>query len=95
MKTLVYSFKVLKKYLRLEELNKMSLAEIIEICRERNLPTDENKAQLISDLLFWVKRYLFNNGSVFIYLFWSRKIIQDLYLHLLHHNLALYQILGI
>ncbi|GAA5810942.1 hypothetical protein MFLAVUS_004370 [Mucor flavus] len=47
------SLEVLKKYLRLEELNKMSLAEIIEICRERNLPTDENKAQLISDLLFW------------------------------------------
>jgi hypothetical protein len=34
----------------------MSLADIIEICRERNLPTEGKKSQLISDLLFWVKK---------------------------------------
>ncbi|KAG0735487.1 hypothetical protein G6F62_011049 [Rhizopus arrhizus] len=31
----------------------MLLADIIEICRERNLPTEGTKSQLISDLLFW------------------------------------------
>ncbi|KAL9545686.1 hypothetical protein PS6_008097 [Mucor atramentarius] len=31
----------------------MSLADIIDICRERNLPTEGKKSQLISDLLFW------------------------------------------
>ncbi|RCH93599.1 hypothetical protein CU097_010424 [Rhizopus azygosporus] len=39
--------------LRYEELNQMLLADIIEICRERNLPTEGTKSQLISDLLFW------------------------------------------
>lgn len=34
----------------------MSLADIIDICRERNLPTEGEKSQLISDLLFWVKK---------------------------------------
>ncbi|GAA5795432.1 hypothetical protein HPULCUR_000789 [Helicostylum pulchrum] len=41
------------EYLRVEELKEMSLAEIIEICQERNLPTEGDKSQLISDLLFW------------------------------------------
>ncbi|KAI9366386.1 kinase-like domain-containing protein [Pilaira anomala] len=41
------------EYLRYEELNEMSLADIIDICRERNLPTEGEKSQLISDLLFW------------------------------------------
>ncbi|KAI8889246.1 kinase-like protein [Backusella circina FSU 941] len=36
-----------------EELNEMVLADIIDICRERNLPTEGTKSQLISDLLFW------------------------------------------
>jgi hypothetical protein len=32
----------------------MVLADIIDICRERNLPTEGTKSQLISDLIFWV-----------------------------------------
>lgn len=45
----------IKKALKYEELHQMLLADIIEICRERNLPTEGTKSQLISDLLFWVK----------------------------------------
>ncbi|KAG2203466.1 hypothetical protein INT47_008193 [Mucor saturninus] len=41
------------EHLQYEELNDMSLADIIDICRERNLPTEGKKSQLISDLLFW------------------------------------------
>ncbi|KAL7317793.1 hypothetical protein PS15m_004100 [Mucor circinelloides] len=39
--------------LEYDQLNEMSLADIIDICRERNLPTEGKKSQLISDLLFW------------------------------------------
>ncbi|KAG1086978.1 hypothetical protein G6F42_020785 [Rhizopus arrhizus] len=41
------------EYLEYDQLNEMSLADIIDICRERNLPTEGKKSQLISDLLFW------------------------------------------
>ncbi|CAO3612429.1 unnamed protein product [Mucor hiemalis] len=41
------------EYLESDELNEMPLADIIEICRDRNLPTEGTKSQLISDLLFW------------------------------------------
>ncbi|CAO3702828.1 unnamed protein product [Rhizopus stolonifer] len=36
-----------------EELNQMLLADIIELCHKRNLPTEGTKSQLISDILFW------------------------------------------
>ncbi|OBZ83832.1 hypothetical protein A0J61_08116 [Choanephora cucurbitarum] len=36
-----------------DQLEAMSLAEIIDLCKERGLPTDGNKSQLMSDLLFW------------------------------------------
>lgn len=47
----------MQQYLESDELNEMPLADIIEICRERNLPTEGTKSQLISDLLFWVSQY--------------------------------------
>jgi hypothetical protein len=53
----------------------MLLADIIEICRERNLPTEGTKSQLISDLLFWVKVCI--DESMLIYNFYYRKSIQQ------------------
>ncbi|KAI9487809.1 MAG: kinase-like domain-containing protein [Benjaminiella poitrasii] len=41
------------EFLEFDQLNEMSLADIIDICRERNLPTEGEKTQLISDLLYW------------------------------------------
>lgn len=64
----------------------MSLADIIDICRERNLPTEGKKSQLISDLLFWVilkkkNPFVYNHLLFFLKTKQNRKIIQCQYQH--------------